>query len=133
MMEQINEQALAVTITDPNNSEPDYVDENAIGRKLLVKDSSVTKLSQQTAFYTPSLANEQHIESLRLVIREKDKEANTFLSIIDGLRRENNKLKQKDTTPIPLDDQLNHMSYKMEETEKFNRQLQAEVVALKRI
>ena len=38
-----------------------------------------------------------HVESLRNVIREKDRASYTFLSIIENLRRENKKIKTKQT------------------------------------
>ena len=61
-----------------------------------MKDSSITRLSNVSN--VPSHGPEPtHVESLRNVIREKDRESYTFLSIIENLRRENKKIKTKQT------------------------------------
>lgn len=61
---------------------------------MLVKDSSITRLSNVS--HVQSVGDETtRVASLRNVLREKDRESHTFLHIIENLRRENKKIRDK--------------------------------------
>lgn len=96
-----------------------------------MKDTSITRLSGVSN--VPSVGPEAtHVESLRNVLREKDRESYTFLHIIENLRRENKKIKGKQTVGRDVK-QLDELQYKFDSMDKENKWLKAEITALKRI
>jgi hypothetical protein len=87
---QSKQELLQAPRLSPNSSRQELLP------RTLAKDSSITRLSNISN--VPSQGPEAtHVESLRNVIREKDRESYTFLSIIENLRRENKKIKTKQT------------------------------------
>lgn len=95
----------------------------------MFNDQSVTVFSDING-----VVNKPQLESLQNIIREKDKECGSYLKLIHQLKQENTKYKNKASGGKSGGVRtLEDLMLKLQQTEGRNKDLQEEVLSLKRI
>ena len=104
---------------------------NARSSRMLGGHASVTQLSYHSGIGVAAVEQER-LNSLQAIIREKNRESHSYIQVIEQLRKENSSYKAK-ANQRPGIRSLEEMMAKMDACEKQNFSLKQQIISHKRI